>query len=734
MPWWGYAAAFIAALVLAWLAYARAAVPLSPRQRYALTTLRALTLLLIVVILLRPVRAVPAEGARESLVAILVDGSRSMRLPEGGEGSGSRIDRARATAATLASEIGGDYRTEILSFGETLARTTPDQLAATARRSDLSGALEQLAERFRGRDLAGVVVLSDGGDTAATEAGGSRALGVPVFAIGIGAGDGLADREIVNLTAGDPALTGSSVDLSVSVASRGFGTAPIVLRLTENGRPLETRRVTPPAEGVVLHEVFTVSPAADRPSVYSVDIPVESGEVVSENNTRQVLVPAQGRRRRLLIVEGAPGFEHTFLKRALARDPALEIDSVVRKGQNEGGRDTFFIQAAASRAASLGMGYPTTRAELFVYDGVVLGNVAGDFFSREQLQATADFVSIRGGGLIVLGARSFEGGGLVGTPLEPVLPLDVTDRSRVVVAADGGLTAGVNAAAVTADGVAHPATRLGPTAQESRQRWVALPPLAAVASAGAPRPGAQVLVVAGGAAGEPKPLVTTQRFGLGRVLEFTGEASWRWRMLRPSTDTSYETLWRQFVRWSAAAAADPIEIPAISVPLPGTTAEVGVLVRDREYAPIGDAEVTLRVREPGGQERSVAAALADPRHGRYATTVRFDQPGIYMVSGDVRREGARLGTTSRPVLVGGAEVEMSDPRMNASVLRRLAEGSGGQFLTADEAGRVPALLRAGGVGAPPMELRDLWHNGWSLSLIVGLLSLEWLGRRRVGLT
>jgi len=35
-------------------------------------------------------------------------------------------------------------------------------------------------------------------------------------------------------------------------------------------------------------------------------------------------------------------------------------------------------------------------------------------------------------------------------------------------------------------------------------------------------------------------------------------------------------------------------------------------------------------------------------------------------------------------------------------------------------------------GAP--EQRDLWHNGWSLLAIVGLLSAEWVARRRAGLS
>jgi uncharacterized membrane protein len=730
LPWWGYVLAFAAVVACAWLTYARVAVPLSLRQRGLLTLLRTATLVLLVIFLLRPVRLVEAAGARDSIVAILVDVSRSMRLSDDGM---PRIERARALVEQLQQQVGADFRTDLLSFGETLTRTTAPQLAADARRSDLSGAVAALGERYRGQRLAGVVVLSDGGDTAPAEGANARTLGVPVFTIGIGSAAPVRDREVLNVTAGQALLSESSVDLSVSAASYGYATAPMQMRLTANGRPIETRQLRPSSDGAPVHEVFTVSPARDTATVYAVEIPVERDELVAENNTRRILVPAQGRRRRVLIMEGAPGFEHTFLKRALMQDPALEVDSSVRKGQNEDGRSTFFIQAAQSRSAALASGYPLKRPELFLYDAIVFGNVADDFFTRDQLQMTADFVAVRGSGLLVLGARSFERAGLVGTPIEEVLPLDVTDRRSGSVRGAAGATPAARAAALTPDGTFHPATRLMLGADDNRKRWAQLPPLASVSPAGAPRPGAQVLAVAGDGAGEIRPLITTQRYGLGRSMVFTGEASWRWRMSLPASDTTYEMVWRQLIRWLASGTTERIEIPPVSVALPGTNEPITVLVRDEDFAPIANAEVSLQVREPGGQERTVPAALADPREGRYSGAVRFEQAGVYTVSASVRRGGQLLGTVERGLLVGGADIEMSEPRLNDAVLRRLAEATGGQYFAAAEAATLPGLLKQGAPGNPPMQMQDLWHHAYSVVVLILLLGGEWAFRRQVGL-
>src|SRR5437667_69651 len=151
------------------------------------------------------------------------------------------------------------------------------------------GALAAVRERYRGQRVAGIIVLSDGGDTGTGEAGragraggAGDAGGPPVFAIGIGSPEGPRDREVLGITAGDPRLDHSSVDLHVTAVSSGFGRTPFTLRVLGNGQLLDTRRIVPPADGSPIDEVFTVSPDPVSPTVYSGEIPRDPVEPVVE--------------------------------------------------------------------------------------------------------------------------------------------------------------------------------------------------------------------------------------------------------------------------------------------------------------------------------------------------------------------------------------------------------------------------------------------------------------------
>ena len=733
IPIWIAVLVAAAVVGLAILSYRRPLVPLSRVQRGVLVSLRALALGAVIFFLCRPVALRPPSNSSGIVVPILVDVSRSMRVADA-DGQ-TRIARATALVEReLVPALSPYFTPEIYTVGETLTSAVPAGLVADARRSDLSGALATVAERYRGRRVSGIVLLSDGGDTSGAIPGEEGELqGPPVFAVGIGSPDGVHDRELLGITAGDPRLDQSSVDLRVSAVARGFGRSPFQLRVLANGRLLESRSVVPAADGSPVDEVFTVSPDPLNPTVYTAEIAAGPDETVAENNARSVLVSPAGRKRRILAIEGAPGYEHSFLTRALTVDPGLELDSVVRKGKNDTGQETFLVQAGPGRGAALTSGFPSNREALYTYDAVVIANVEGEFFTRAQLTQLSELVAERGGGLLVLGGRSFAQRGLIGSPLEDVLPVELNDRRGGVLRMGATRPAAHNAVALTPDGENHPVMRIGTTPEDTRRLWAALPPLAASAPLGGPKPGASVLAVTSGPSGAVFPLVALQRYGRGRSMVFGGEASWRWRMMRPATDRSYEYFWRGALRWLGSDAPDPVAVDAPATSEPGDGIGVSVDVRDGAFHPVPEAAVEATLTVPGGETRPLTFRHEAGTGGRFVAAVRPEQAGLYRVQAAARRGATTLGDANRWFLVGGSDRELADPRLNEGFLRRVARASEGRYVRAADASGIVSWLQDRLPQEAASERRDLWHQPWAFMLVTGLMAAEWILRRRWGL-
>lgn len=728
LPVWGLALAVGLMLALAWLAYSRPSFSLTSGQRWTLTALRFSGLLLLLLFLMRPVRVASEPDSSAAIVPVLLDASQSMGLKDvDGE---SRLSAARSVVrSALLPALEGRFHSELLAFGQEVVPTTLEALTASAPRSDLRGAIEKVRQRYAGRPVVGLVLLSDGAETRVVNAAAGGPPPFPIYAIGFGAPMVKADREVTSVVVGSATLADSLVDLTATVVSHGL-TTPVDVRVLQDGQLAHSRTVTPSPDGTPSRETFRVSPKAEAPTRFTVEVVPDAAEATSENNRRSVLVAAAGRARRILVFEGGPGFEHTFIKRALELDRQLQVDSITRKGQNAQGAASFLIQANPERALGLLTGFPQTKAALFEYDGVILSSVLASQFSAEQLTWLSQFVSDRGGGLLVMGADSFGMNGLARTEINDILPLDLSDRTGSV-AYDGPLLS--NRVALTDEGAMHPIMQLAPSPDESRRAWTEkIPALGNSALLGASRPAATVLAMTAGSSGVVRPLVAVQPYGRGRSAIFSGEGSWRWRMQLPSTDQSYEVFWRQFARWLANESPEPVAVRAVPAE-PGEASRVVVEVRTPEHQPVTDAHVTLTVTDAAGTTQELPAALADAASGVYAAPWTPRAEGVYRVQATVQwGENAAEGA-SGVTLVGGQSSEFSDPRQNADVLERLANESGGKVVERGEIGRLPEWLSERAPSREVLVRRELWHHPLSWLLLACCLSGEWVLRRRWGL-
>ena len=270
LPVWATLVAVAAAAWLAWHAYRGAALP--RHARAVLSTLRFVTLLVLLVCLMRPVARSTDADARDAVVAILVDGSRSMSIADvNGE---RRIDRARAILRDeVMPRVRAAFHADVLRFGDQLAAADERTLSATDSRTRLGRALAGVRDRYRGRAVAGIILLSDGGDSGGEDAAAAASGGAPIYAIGVGSPSVERDREILSVTAAESVLSDAVVDVAVSAVSHGYGRAPIELRLLENGRSIDVRRAAPAGDGIPVREVFRVSPNREVPTVYTVETP-----------------------------------------------------------------------------------------------------------------------------------------------------------------------------------------------------------------------------------------------------------------------------------------------------------------------------------------------------------------------------------------------------------------------------------------------------------------------------
>jgi len=214
---------------------------------------------------------------------------------------------------------------------------------------------------------------------------------------------------------------------------------------------------------------------------------------------------------------------------------------------------------------------------------------------------------------------------------------------------------------------------------------------------------------------------------------FAGEAAWRWKMMVTSTDRSYEFFWRQAIRWLVTPAPDPVAMTLPDGAEPGDAISIDVEARDASFAGVPDALVDATVAGPGGDAAPIKMRRADPGSGKFTAAYRPERQGLYRVHAEARQGTTSLGTADRWMYVGGADREFADPRLNEGFLRRIARESGGRYVRAADASQVTSWLAS---SAPPNaapEQRDLWHEPWAYALILGMLSAEWILRRRWGL-
>lgn len=705
------------------------------RDRLVLGALRAAAILLLIGCLMRPVLLLSRAVPQRNVLGVLLDDSRSMRLAD--VAGTSRLEAVRAAfgdSAALVRRLGDRFVLRFFRFGaDAGAVTGAGALRGTGTRTDLSAALQAAQDELAGVPLAGLVLVSDGADNAGTDLTAPllalRARRVPVYTVGVGQERFEKDAGIERVALPASALTGAGVLSEVAIRVRGMAGQQLDLVAEDDGRVVAQRPVPISGKEDVARVELRLPPLSPGFHPLTFKVRPVAGEIVTENNEYRGVLRIRPGPEKILYVEGEPRPEMGFLRRAVAGDSALQLVAMLRSAKGK------FLRLGVDDSLELATGFPTRREELFRYRAIVLGSLEASFFTGDQLRMLADFVSRRGGGLIVLGGRSaLAEGGYAETPLAEVLP--VTLRRRLD--SDTEPPAVELSPRLTPAGKLHPALQLG-TTEDAAARWDSMPPLTAVNRLGPVKPGAMVLLAGrSDPGGATQPILVVQRFGRGTAALLGVQDTWLWRMHPsiPVEDRTHATFWRQLLRWSLDGVPERLEVAATPARAgPGEPVVVRARLSDEAYLDANDGAVLARVQSPGGQTVEVPLAWTLRGDGVYEGRFVAQERGLYRIEAEARRGADTTLTRSAPaaLLVDDYGADVEQPELRAPLLRRIAAETGGRYYPIGQAARLADDAAYTESGVTVRESRDLWDMPAVFLALVGLLGTEWAYRRRRGL-
>jgi uncharacterized membrane protein len=703
-------------------------------DRGVMAALRVALLGMIVFSLMQPTLVISTVVPQQNFVGVLIDDSRSMALENA---DGSRRNDFVQEAFTpdqseLLEELSERFVLRFFRFSDVTARIDgPGEMTFDGTHTNVARALDAVRDELAGVPLSGLILVSDGADNdqrPLTEAlVPLQAAGVPVFTIGVGDEVIEPDIEIGRIDMPRAVLEGSTVMVDVVVTQVGFGarTVPIIVEDDDQILAEEIIELGEDGEPVVARIGFELDLAGSHRIQFR--IPPQDGERIDRNNRRTAWVEVRGEGEKILYFEGEPRFEVKFTRRAVEDDENLQLVVLQRTAESK------FLRLAVTDSTELEFGFPSTREELFRYRGLVLGSVEASFFSHDQLQMIADFVSERGGGLLFLGGRdAFAEGGWEGTSVEEVMPviLGTTDLSQDEYFSEMKVNP-------TPAGLAHAAVQLDAEPEDVRSRWDSLPPLTTVNPLFETRPGATTLLTGTPLAGGPDQIVLAfQRYGRGTAIALTAQDTWLWQMHAdvPLEDQSHEAFWQQMLRWLVDGVPDVVAVVADQEQVePGEAIRMVATVGDSTYIEVNDASVIARVTSPSGQIEEYPAEWTVETDGEYAVEFRPTEMGDYEIDLVAEREGAELGTDRTYVHAAPSDEEYFGSGRRTALLRRIADETGGQFYTPETVNTLPEDITITGAGVTLVEEHDLWDMPILFLLMLTAMGAEWGFRRIRGL-
>jgi hypothetical protein len=715
--------------------------------RRSLAALRTFALALALLLLFEPVFTLGFQRTQKPAVAVLVDRSASMNLAD------STIKRAEAVRQALSlpwkKELEKRAEIAVFSFSDSARRMNLDTLAQMRFNGDgsnLGGALLTAKKLSPPQHLSGAIMFTDGAQNLGENpARVAEQFGAPIITVGVGSARGTRDVFISDVVTNEIAYAETQLPVEVNIASLGYAGRRARLRIfeTESARAVADstsqkfsqapqtalgQEVVLPADNTEFTARFNITPHKIGLNRYVVQIDTLAGELTKANTRRTFYVRVLKSKLKLWMLAGGPSPDFSFLKRTLAADSNFQTQAYVQRPDG----NFYNNLSAASVIAELARTRNNDGANHL--DGVIMVDFPRRDSDRRLLDALSQQLTKKQIPLFFLNGPGVDMASL--WQFRSVLPLAAapTATSERIFSLQPDLTA-----------LSHPITRFAETPEDNRRAWDELPPIFCNVTNLQPLASSQILAsidysrVSQPAGARPgrsgMPVMLAQKSAERKTVAIFTYGIWRWHLLMQGvgkTPLAYENLIRNSVRWMVTREdAKLVRVTSNKeIYRGGEAIELSAQIYYEDYRPREGAQVRVQL---SGPQFSPEIILQDIGDGLYRATLQVLGGGEYQFLGVAEHSGQKIGEDSGRFSVEPFSLEFLNTRLNETLLRQMAQATGGAYGPPDSLADFVARLPLTPISHHETSDFALWGRTPALFVLLLVLGVEWFVRKRQGM-